>query len=137
MLGLPAALLGTLTVAARVPLCVGVNVTPIVQLLPAEMLSFEQVSFTRPKSDGFAPPIDIDPSWSDSAPAAAVLLTVIVCDVLMTPTGWVPKSIVVGASPIVAGDVAEPTAAVAVAATGESMLRTVELSVTVYVPAAA
>ena len=101
-------MLGMLTLAARAPLCDGVNVTSKVQLLRGATFAFEQASFARPKSAAFVPAIESDPSSSDAAPAAAVFATVIVCATAEDPTGWSPNATVAGVSPI-AGSASDPT----------------------------
>ena len=91
--GLPAALSVTLTVADRAPVVVGVNVTLMVQLVPAA--SVEPQPFVCEKSPGFDPARAMLEIFSVADP---VLVKTTDWDRLEVPVVCVPKDKLVGAN---------------------------------------
>jgi hypothetical protein len=85
--GLPLALSVTLSAAVRCPAPEGVNVTPIVQVLPASS-ELPQVSAISAKSPELAPPMASPLIFTAVLP---LLLKVIVWAELVVATGWFPK----------------------------------------------
>jgi hypothetical protein len=79
------------TEAVRLPLAVGVNMTLIVQLLPAPT-ELPHV-FVSAKSPAFAPVIAMLDRLKAALP---VLLRVMVWGALVEPTAWFPKARLVG-----------------------------------------
>lgn len=87
--GLSGALSFITNVAARPAIAVGVNVTPTLQLLPAAMICPEQVSDMIWKSATFAPDKLTVLRVSADVPS---FVRVVLCTVLVIPSGWLPKS---------------------------------------------
>jgi len=89
--GLPLALSVKVTLAVNDPLATGVKVTLMAQLAPAATLVPQLLLCA--KSLGFVPP---SPMLLTLNAALPVLLKVMVCEELATPTGWFPKLRLVG-----------------------------------------
>ena len=90
--GLPLPLSVMLSVAVRCPVAEGVNVTPIVQVLPAAS-ELPQVSATWAKSLALVPVIARLVMLKAALPP---LLRMIVWAVLVVATGWLPKERLLG-----------------------------------------
>ena len=90
----PASVL-TVSVALRVPVADGVNVSAIVQLAPAPSDAPSEQVPARPKSPGFAPPI-VRPLIVARPPPAFESVSVFAA--LVVPTVWLAKLAVVGES---------------------------------------
>jgi hypothetical protein len=89
--GLPAALSITLTEAVKLPTAAGVNVTLMVQL-PLAATELPHVLVCA-KSLGLAP---VSPMLLMVRAAVPVLVRVMVCEALATPTDWLPKARLAG-----------------------------------------
>lgn len=101
----------TESVAERVPIAVGENVKPSVQLCPADSMTFTAHVPPRAKSPGFAPPVASDEIVSVPPPE---FVRVTDFAALVLPTLTVPNAIEVALIPATAGDVVPTVAAACV-----------------------